>query len=59
MRGRSVSDIGYLHSDPSDRRKQLCGALRGEGPQDQKQQARRPGDATGLAALEKGVGVLR
>lgn len=56
MRDRSVSDIGYLHSDPSNRRKQLCGTLRAEDPQDQKQQSRRPGDGTGLAALKKGVG---
>ena len=52
-----MSDTGYLHSDPSSRREQLCGTLRGEGPQDQKQQARRPGDGTGLAALKNGVGV--
>lgn len=55
MRDTSVSDTGYMHSDPSSQRKQLCGTLRGEGPQEQ--QSRRPGDGTGLAALKNGVGV--
>ena len=52
-----MSDTGYLHSDPSNRRKQLCGTLRAEGPQGQKQQSWRPGDGMGWAELKNGVGV--